>query len=148
MDCACLIVGLLRYSVFSTVIAAASDNQTGNSPTPTATSNTAHMVAVSTATPLPTATPMPKPTAKPTPTPTPKPKPSGVNGNPWGYNFTPGNLIYNPPAAFCRYFACISSFWSGRRFVSECADDTYSKSGGIRSDCSHHGGELQPLYSH
>ncbi|WP_201384161.1 hypothetical protein [Ktedonobacter sp. SOSP1-85] len=114
-------------------------------------------------------TPTPSPTPKPSPTPTPKPptptpvptqlpppptptlvpaQASGVNGNPWGYNFTPGNVIYSPPGAFCTYFSCISSFWNGHGYVEECQDGMYSKSGGIRGSCSHHGGDLQSLYSH
>lgn len=84
---------------------------------------------------------------KPVPTPTPKPV-TGVNGNPWGYNFTLGNYIYNPPAAFCTYFACINNFDNGVGYVNECNDGMYSQSGGIRGDCSYHGGEERPLYSH
>jgi len=34
-----------------------------------------------------------------------------VNNNPWCYNFSPGSLIYNPQAAFCDYFTCVSTFW-------------------------------------
>ncbi len=96
----------------------------------------------------PTPTPTPKP--KPTPKPTPKPKPSctAVNGNPWCYNFSPGNLIYSPPGSFCSYFACIGNFWNGHGYVVECNDGDYSKSGGIRGACSYHHGVLRPLYSH
>lgn len=130
-----------------------------SSATPTPVAQAAHAVqsqpqsvVTSEPTPTPTPKPTPSPTPKPTPTPTPKPTQAiaqtGVGGNPWGYNFNSGNLIYNPPSAFCSYFDCINSFWSGSGFVNECNDDTYSKSGGIRGDCSHHGGELQPLYSH
>ncbi len=114
-------------------------------------------------TPKPTATPTPKPTAtptlkptprpasKPTPKPTQPPKPTtcpGVNCNPWGYNFSPGDLIYSPNPDFCAYFSCINNFWNGRGYVNECNDGMYSKSGGIRGDCSHHHGEMRPLYSH
>jgi hypothetical protein len=99
--------------------------------------------------PTPTATPRPAPTHRPVaPTPTPRPACQAVNQNPWCYNFSAGNLIYNPPAAFCDYFPCISSFWNGRGYVNECVDGQYSKSGGIQGDCSHHGGKLRPLYSH
>lgn len=129
-------------------------------PTPTVQSSVAQndpsistptVDAAPTDTPTDVPTPTPKPTPKPTPTaaaPTPTPAHTGVNGNPWGYDFTPGNLIYDPPADFCSYFACISSFWNGRGFVNECNDETYSKSGGISGDCSRHGGEMRPLYSH
>lgn len=87
-------------------------------------------------------------TSQAKPTPTSAPSHTGVNGNPWGYDFSSGKLIYNPPSNFCDYFACISNFWNGSGFVNECNDGSYSKSGGIRGDCSYHGGEARPLYSH
>jgi hypothetical protein len=115
-----------------------------------------------TATPQPTATDTPvPPTATPqppTPTPvpprptaTPAPACVGVNGNPWCYDFNPGNLIYSPPYPdFCTdgYFACIGNFWNGRGYVVECNDGMYSKSGGIQGACSYHKGVMRPLYSH
>ena len=110
-----------------------------------------------TAKPTPTSKPTPKPTPRltqPPIQPTQKPAPTqapvtGVNGNPWGYNFTPGNYIYSPPLAFCSYFDCIKSFWeSTKGYVDECVDGTYSHSGGRSGDCSDHGGEKRPLYSH
>ncbi len=100
----------------------------------------------------PTPTPKPQPTHQATPKPTPKPTQppacQAVNNNPWCYNFSPGNLIINPPGNFCSYFNCIASFWNGSGFVNECQDGSYSLSGGHSGDCSHHGGELRPLYSH
>ncbi len=103
----------------------------------------------------PTVRPQATPTVRPTPKPTqPQPTPcSGVNCNPWGYNFTPpGNLIYNPPANFCQYFPCITSFWEsddpGDGYVVQCADGLFSQSGGERGACSRHGGVSRPLYSH
>jgi hypothetical protein len=30
----------------------------------------------------------------------------------------------------------------------ECSDGMYSQSGGESGSCSHHGGNLRPLYSH
>ena len=108
----------------------------------------------------PTSTPThsstPKPTvvahhSTPSPTPTPKkttsPKPTGVNGNPWGYNFSCCHEIYNPPSSLCDYFNCIASFWNGRGYVMECSDGMYGKSGGISGSCSHHGGNSRPLLS-
>ena len=110
-----------------------------------------------TATPRPTVTATQKPTVQPaTPRPTsppstPTPCP-GVNCNPWGYNFSSGNLIYTPPSNFCDYFNCISSFWEpddpGDGYVVQCADGSYSQSGGERGACSYHGGVSRPLYSH
>lgn len=111
-----------------------------------ATSTAAHTptpTATQTLTRFPTATPIP--TRKPTTAPT---VPKGVNQNPWGYSFTPGSYIYNPPGSFCSYFNCISTFWNGKGYVVECQDNTYSKSGGISGSCSHHGGNKAILYAH
>lgn len=90
---------------------------------------------------------VPLPTRIPQPTPT--PHPTGVDGNPWGYDFIPGNLIYNPPANFCLKFNCIVSFWHYTNgYVVECNDSTFSHSGGVRGACSRHGGVMRALYSH
>jgi hypothetical protein len=141
----------------------------GAPPSPTATQQAAILVATATTvlptdtptatdTPQPTATPTvrptpkPQPTQPPRPTPTPAPHCSGVNGNPWCYDFNPGKLIYVPPSGFCGYFNCIASFYGsddpGDGYIIECQDSTYSQSGGERGACSSHGGELRPLYSH
>lgn len=124
-------------------------------PKPTATAIPATSTSIPpTAKPLPTAiptqvpAPAPKtPPAPPTPVPAPTTPPvaTGINGNPWGYNFTQGNLIYSPPSEICNYFSCIGNFWNGRGYVIECTDQTFSKSGGIRGSCSHHGGNLREL---
>lgn len=100
--------------------------------------------------PKPAPTPTPLPRVQPTQVPAPTPPPHlGINGNPWGYDFTPGNLIYQPPPDFCTYFNCIPSFWQNTNgYVDECNDGTYSHSGGVRGACSRHGGEMRPLYSH
>jgi hypothetical protein len=64
----------------------------------------------------------------------------------------PGNLIYTPPSNFCSYFNCISSFWEpddpGDGYVVQCADGSFSQSGGERGACSYHVGVSRPLYSH
>ncbi len=131
--------------------ATVSDVQTALDNLPTATpAPTVTPAPTATATPLPTATPRPAPTATPLPPAPPTPCP-GVNCNPWGYNFTPGNLIYSPPGNFCtsRYFTCISSFSSHTNgYVVECHDGDFSHSGGVQGACSYHGGEWRPLYSH
>jgi hypothetical protein len=119
---------------------------------------------VRTATPTPTSTPAPTPTPTPTPSPTPTPTPTqlpapptpapppvvntcGAPANPWGYNFCGGNYISSPPSNFCSYFNCIASFWkSTNGYVEQCADDTFSHSGGRQGSCSSHGGNRQPLY--
>lgn len=101
--------------------------------------------------PVPTKAPAPQPTQPPAPQPTQPPVVTGVNGNPWGYDFNYGNLVYNPPADFCSgvYFTCVGDFWSKTRgYVEQCKDLSFSHSGGIRGSCSYHGGNLRPLYSH
>lgn len=166
VSCATLLV-ILSMCICSAAVAANS-NTNQQTAQPTATMET-HQSAVLVATvattqptPRPTPKPSPTPTTKPTPRPTPKPtvivqRPTptpvpihtGVNGNPWGYDFNPGNYIYNPNADFCSYFNCIASFWqSTNGYVNECQDGSYSHSGGVRGDCSYHGGFLRPLYSH
>ncbi len=86
-------------------------------PTPKATQVTTRPTIAPTKVlpPTPTKAPTPIPTRPPAPTAPPAPKPTpapiaGVNGNPWGYNFQVGTLIYNPPSTFCTYFDCIASF--------------------------------------
>jgi hypothetical protein len=160
------ILALLLFSVCIGAAVASVNLAPPSAPTPTTQANQAAIPVSPTASAFPTATPSPTltttPTATPTPhlalapthTPQPTPPPPtptpcpGVNCNPWGYNFTPGNLIYHPPSKFCTYFNCIASFWSGKGYVEECQDSTYSLSGGIPGSCSHHGGNLRPLYSH
>lgn len=133
---------------------------TTTKPTPTAVPTKAPTATpVPTQAPAPTAVPtqVPVPTQPPAPTQPPPPPPTappatGVNGNPWGYNFTPGNTIAYPPDGFCNYFACIASFYEpddpGDGYIVECSDATYSQSGGERGACSRHGGVLRALYSH
>jgi hypothetical protein len=114
-------------------------------------SNTGNAVTHATATssqPAPTATPQPTATSIPQPTATPKPSciAGAVNCNPWGYNFSHGSVIYNPPGSFCDYFNCIASFWTSTNgYVEECQDRTYSHSGGRSGSCSHHGGNWRAL---
>jgi hypothetical protein len=38
--------------------------------------------------------------------------------------------------------------WQAARYEKECQDDMYSKSGDQSGSCSHHGGNLRPLYGH
>lgn len=73
---------------------------------------------------------------------------TGVNNNPWGYNFIKGKLITRPPSRFCSYFRCIASFWNGKGYVVECKDSMYSLSGGRSGACSSHKGVWRTLYSH
>jgi hypothetical protein len=113
-------------------------------PTPTPTPS-----PTPTPTPEPTPTPSPSPLSTPTPTPVTTSAPTGLYGNPWGYDFQKGNLIYNPPSSFCTYFDCIASFWTSTNgYVVQCADLTFSHSGGRSGVCSHHGGYYRTLYSH
>lgn len=121
---------------------------------PTATSTVAPTpTATATPTSVSTVKPTPVPTkAPPAPTPTPNRCPNAVNHNPWCYDFSPGNLIYYPPDGFCNYFNCIATFYAsddpGDGYIIECQDGTFSQSGGESGSCSHHGGNMRPLYSH
>ena len=102
--------------------------ETQTPPTPTEEATPTELPSPTPVPPTPTPIP-PTPTAvpaAPTPIPTqPPPTPipptqapppvqhTGVNGNPWGYDFSSGNYITNPPANFCgQYFSCIASFWN------------------------------------
>src|SRR5205823_2494681 len=172
--------GILLFSCVVCSVAGALTPSSKTAVVPTATPTQASIVQVSQATPsdtpTPSPTPSPTPTPRPTATPTPRPTPTptqaavvkptptpipptptpvkcqGVNGNPWCYDFNPGNLISYPPSGFCNYFNCIASFYGsddpGDGYITECADGTFSQSGGERGACSSHGGELKPLYSH
>ena len=134
----------------ATAVAAA----TPTVPPPTATAApTAHPTAPPTAVPTapPTLAPTAETTAPPAPPPSPPPPPvakqlCGAPPNPWSYNFCGGGTISSPPGDFCNYFACIPSFWSSTRgYVEECADGSYSHSGGRSGSCSSHGGDRRPL---
>ncbi len=94
----------------------------------------------------PTATPRP-PTATPKPVPpTATPNTCGAPPNPYGYSFCGGRTITAPPADFCSYFPCITTFWNGTGYVVECQDGDYSLSGGHQGVCSYHNGFLRNLY--
>jgi hypothetical protein len=76
-------------------------------------------------------------------------KTTGVNGNPWGYDFNAGSLIYNPNSGFCNYFTCVSTFWTKTSgYVVECGNGKYSHSGGVKDVCSRDGGVQATLYQH
>jgi hypothetical protein len=114
-------------------------------PPETTTTDPPHVPAAATKV-LPTQVPTPVPT----PVPTTVPATLGVNGNPWGYDFTMGNLIYSPPADFCeQYFSCVSTFWKDTRgYVAQCTNGVFTHSGGVRGACSRDDGVGQILYSH
>jgi hypothetical protein len=42
---------------------------------------------------------------------------------------------------FCASHACIGNFGNGNGYVVQCADGTWSRSGGEQGACSYHGGE-------
>lgn len=157
IGCGAILAVLLFFACIGTAVGSV-NLATQATPTPTTQSNQAaiptNQAVTTLPTPTPTSTPTPKPAIAPThapqptqPPPTPTPCP-GVNCNPWGYNFNPGNYIYSPPAAFCNYFSCINNFPNGHGYVVECQDGEYSKSGGVQGACSYHGGVMRPLYSH
>lgn len=167
VGCLVLIPVLLLCSLCTFVVNVSANQQNqATAPTPTRTAQvvrqnttTPSPHTIPTAQPTPTAKPKPKPTQPPVavqptkppakkPTPTPNPCPNAVNHNPWCYDFNPGNVITNPPAGFCSYFLCISSFYDGKGYVIECTDGMYSKSGGRQGSCSKHGGDSRILYSH
>lgn len=100
-----------------------------------------------------------QPAADETPKHTPKPKPKatpkvakthpGIFGNPWGYDFRPGKKISSPPANFCDYFDCVSTFWANTKgFVVQCSDGTFSQAGGRQEGCSDHRGYRRTLHRH
>lgn len=117
-------------------------------PTHAAVPTTVAPTAVPTSPPAPTQVVVP--TQPPAPMPTSPPVHTGVNGNPWGYDFTPGNEIYQPPADFCgQYFTCVTTFWKAANgYVAQCANGLFTHSGGVRGECSRDGGKGQILYSH
>ncbi|HEX3640533.1 MAG TPA: hypothetical protein VHV10_04530 [Ktedonobacteraceae bacterium] len=79
----------------------------------------------------------------------PAPPPTGVNGNPWGYDFNPGSLIYNPNSGFCSYFNCVSTFWTATNgYVAECGNGKYTHSDGVKGACSKDSGVSKVLYQH
>jgi hypothetical protein len=89
-------------------------------PTPEPTTDPSLLATILADTPTPSPTPVPTVAPVPTqapvqqqpvqqsqpqqsaPPPASQPAPaSGVNGNPWGYDFNPGNYIYSPVSNFC-----------------------------------------------
>jgi hypothetical protein len=157
---------LLLVSVSACADQATSNGVGGGNPTSLAAIATATPTATAIPTPTATPTPTPVPTTNPAAAPTqrpaaapvqptkapapPPPAPPratcGAPTNPWGYNFCAGNVISSPPSNFCSVFNCIPSFWTSTNgYVEECADATYSHSGGRSGSCSHHGGNLRAL---
>jgi hypothetical protein len=117
-------------------------------PAPKPTAAPAH-----TATPVPTATP--QPTAAPVPTATPTPVPivcaggTQIEGACYNYDLAGGSLVYSPPASFCAYFACVSTFWTSTNgYVVKCGDGKHSHSGGVAGACSRNGGVVAAIYQH
>jgi outer membrane biosynthesis protein TonB len=108
---------IVGFFVFIFALAANAAPSTGTTTTTTApapTQQVAYTAPTQMPTQEPTATPTPSPTPSPTPTPIPTPTPepvqqqapvqqqqpaqqpaqtTGVNGNPWGYDFNPGSYI-------------------------------------------------------
>jgi hypothetical protein len=122
-------------------------NGNGNGNVALATQQHVELAATSTPAPTATATATPVPTATSVPTATPIPLICTDAGcNPWGYNFSHGSAINNPPGDFCTYFHCIQSFWNQTNgYVEECRDATFSHSGGRSGSCSYHQGDWRPL---
>jgi phosphatidylserine/phosphatidylglycerophosphate/cardiolipin synthase-like enzyme len=57
-----------------------------------------------------------------------------------------GQLVTAAPAGVCGYFSCIASFASGKGYMTECHDGTYSMSGGRDGVCTDHGGPADPVH--
>lgn len=55
-------------------------------------------------------------------------------------NPDPGEPLYLPPADFCATHDCIPNFYNGTGYPTQCADGTWSNSGGRPGACSWHGG--------
>ncbi len=146
--CSASIAGVMEAEQGSATPTSVAQAAAAPTPTDAPTQQSTRPTPKPTLKPTPSPVPTPVPTQAPAPTPTANPCPDAPGGNPWCYDFNAGNYIYSPPADFCTYFSCISSFWSGQGYVMECQDQMYSKSGGRSGSCSRHGGDLRPLYSH
>lgn len=71
----------------------------------------------------------------------------GAPSNPFGLTLcSSGQLVTSPPSGVCSYFNCIASFAGGKGYMEECADGTYSMSGGREGVCTDHGGPSRPVY--
>ena len=58
-----------------------------------------------------------------------------------GYDSYSGSDVLDS-SEFCETHDCIDNFEEGRGSVVQCADGTWSQSGGIQGACSHHGGVI------
>ncbi|MFL6073477.1 MAG: hypothetical protein ACJ73S_08795 [Mycobacteriales bacterium] len=121
-----------------------------------------HHALAAPATPSPTPSPSPPPPPPTTVSPRSKPAPAarvttarpaaapvprcGAPPNPIGFTFCPGTLVTRPDPRACVYFACVRDFRRGDGYLIQCRDGQLSMSGGIRGSCSHHGGDLRPVY--
>jgi hypothetical protein len=52
----------------------------------------------------------------------------------------PGTPLYEAPTGFCDYHDCIPNFENGTGYPVQCADGSWSQSGGRPGACSWHGG--------
>lgn len=63
-----------------------------------------------------------------------------------GYNFTAGELVFEPAEGFCEDYRCAPEFASGSGYVVQCADGFFSREGGVRRACAQHGGVARALF--
>lgn len=63
-----------------------------------------------------------------------------------GYNFTAGELVFEPYAGFCDDYRCAPEFAVGSGHVVQCADGLFSRDGGLHRACESHGGVGRALY--
>jgi hypothetical protein len=63
--------------------------------------------------------------------------PEGFTPSP---DLAPGVPLYEPPVDFCEVHDCIPNFENGTGYPVQCADGSWSQSGGRQGACSWHGG--------
>jgi hypothetical protein len=63
-----------------------------------------------------------------------------------GYNFTAGELVFEPGEEFCDDFRCAAEFATGSGYVVQCSDGLFSREGGVRHACEAHGGVTRALF--
>ncbi len=163
------VTGILAFLVgINGIVNAVAGPRTANSPQPTKIAQVTPTHVVTVNNPTPTPEPTPTPTATPTPVPTPTPirvptptpvesqptqPPLACNGTVMGgvcYNTDPngGALVFTTPPGFCDLYTCTTYFSKGTGYIVECADESWSHSGGKTRACSRNGGVTATLYQH
>ena len=63
-----------------------------------------------------------------------------------GYNFTAGELVFEPYEGFCEDFRCAPEFATASGYVVQCGDGLFSRDGGLHRACAAHGGVARALF--